>query len=752
LDDTSESNGFALSQYFKIKEPGEGDMKKAGANALSTHCAYCIGGMLFGLGASSSSAAAVTDEVGSQQTPAIAEVVVTAQKIEQRLQDVPLSISAVTAADITHKDVTSLADLQYSVPGLSISGEPGQQFISIRGVSNANGEALVGEYIDEMAVTADKVELGGDSTQLDVRLLDMARVEVLRGPQGTLYGQGSMGGTIRYITHDPDLKDFSASLEGEGGSITHGSDSYKANGVVNLPLIQETLGLRLVAGYERDAGWIDDSVTGQSNINGIDFKTFRAKLLARPTDNLEISFLYLHQDTDQDYQDYDYGTYGVDPSAVESYNRDRYDLFNGIVKYDFGAVKVLETAGYLDRTSNLQSDLTGSFLPFLQAPPPAGFGLPPGFITQIPFGVSSAQRLLTDELRFSSQDQGRFNWTGGLYYRHSDADFNDVTSTHPGTLPFTLLRIEEARTSDSFAVFGEANYQLTSELNAIVGARFFHDREDADADSVEFGASEPAGGSATFHSFDPRFNLSYTFSPTSMMYVNAAEGFRSGGFNVSSNAPGIPVTFAPDHLWTYELGTKQQLFERKLELDGAVYYTDWSNVQSTYIVPNTDVGTIENTGKVSGWGTDLTMIARPVQGLTLTATYGWNNLAFKTATDDKDVGDPVDYAVRQSYSVSLDYRQPVFGRTTGFFHADYQRAGESQVTERTSGSAIEYFPAHSLVNLRAGFDFGRFETSIFATNVFNDRTLLALATPVLGVLTNTEQRPRTIGVNIKAHF
>ncbi|MGH8211043.1 MAG: TonB-dependent receptor [Steroidobacteraceae bacterium] len=689
----------------------------------------------------------VSSEGSNQQREVgqLAEVVVTAQRIEQRLQDVPLSITAVTSDDIKATDVTSLADLQDSVPGLSISGDPGQQFISIRGVSNSNGEALVGEYVDEMAVTADKVELGGDSTQLDVRLLDMERVEVLRGPQGTLYGQGSMGGTIRYITHSPDLNDYAASFEGEGGSITGGADSYKANGVVNLPLIPGALGVRLVAGDERDAGWIDSTVTGQSNINGIDFKTFRGKLLARPTDQLELSFLFLHQATDQNYQDS--GFDGKDSSAVPTFNHDRYDLYNGIVKYDLGPVNVMETAGYLNRTTDLQTDLTGELLPVLTQI----LGLPPGFITRIPFGQPSTQRLFTDELRFSSQNQSDFGWTGGLYYRHSDANFDDQSSTAPGMLPITLLKLAEARTSDSVAIYGEANYHLTSELNAIVGARYFRDREDANAGSVEFGANTPVMGSATFHSFDPRFNLSYAFSPASMMYVNAAKGFRSGGFNVTSNAPGVPVNFQPDELWTYELGTKQQLLDRKLEFDGAVYYTDWTNVQSTYVVPNTTVGVIQNTGKVTGWGTDLSVTAHLVEGLSLIGSYGWNNLAYDTATADKNVGDPVDYAVRQSYSASLEYRRPVFGATVGFFRADYQRAGKAQFTERSANEILAY-PAHDLTNLRAGLDFGHFEASIVATNVFNDRTPILLAAPILGLLENTEQRPRTVGVNVKARF
>lgn len=243
-----------------------------------------------------------------------------------------------------------------------------------------------------------------------------------------------------------------------------------------------------------------------------------------------------------------------------------------------------------------------------------------------------------------------------------------------------------------------------------------------------------------------------------MVYFNAAEGFRSGGFNLSAIGQGafkVPVTYQPDSLWTYEVGTKQQWFDRRLEFDGAVYYNDWSKVQSTFIPNGSALAVIENGGTVSGWGTDLSVIARPIDGLTLTGTLGWNNMAYTSIAKgqvDKKVGDPVDLAARESWSASLEYRHPIVEQATGFFRLDYQHAGQAQDTVRDyTPPVIAIFPARDTVNLRLGADFGRYEASVFANNALNDRTPI-IDGPFGVIPTNVEQTPREIGVNVQAHF
>ena len=690
----------------------------------------------------------------AQPAPELAEVVVTAQRRAERLQDVPLSVSAITGEDIAARGVTSLEDFQYSVPGLSIDNlQPGTDYVQVRGISTFVGKTGVGEYLDEMPITEDT-----NGEHINVRLLDMRDVEVLRGPQATLYGEGSMGGTIHFVTASPDLTSYAGSFEAEGGHVTGGADSGKADAVLNLPLIPQTLGLRVVAGFERDGGWIDNAVTGQTNVNGVSTSTFRAKLLAVPVDNLQLSVLALYQDANQNYANF--GINGVSDAAVPTYSHDRYALINGVANYGFDGVSAVNSIGYINHGLSFQYDLTPTYLPVLLAPPPVGVGLAPGVITSVGGPEVEPDRIFTEELRFASEGQNVYSWTGGIYYRRAVASNDSTSTTAPGSFldlaGVNILAFAIDTTSKAAAAYAEGSYHPVNSLTATAGLRYYRDSE-------EFGASNTSLGpailtpteSATFHSINPRFNLNYEFSGDSMAYLNAAKGFRSGGFN-PFYAPGVtvPTTFSPDSLWTYEIGAKQQLLERKLALDGSVYYTDWTDVQSSFYLPGNPVPATISGGKVTGWGTDLSAIARPLEGLSLTGTYSWNNLENRVKTADLLPGDPTDFAVRRSYSASLAYRRPLAGETAGLLRIDYQHSGPAQVTLRSLGE-ITPFPSRNTTNVRTGLDFGRVEASVFATNLFNEPTPILIASaaaPSEIFFENLEQRPRTVGVNFKAHF
>jgi outer membrane receptor protein involved in Fe transport len=702
------------------------------------------------LAASAALAPAAYAQAEMDQTTTVGEVLVTAQKYEQRLQDVPLSVTAVTSAELDQRNITAISDLQYSVPGLSSFdyGPGGGNFIQLRGIATTIGSSTVGQYIDEMPFNGDVA-----GSVIDVRALDMERVEVLRGPQGTLYGEGSMGGTIRYITRSPDLSGFSGYAEGQVGTVTDGEESYRAEGVVNIPIVEDKAGLRLLAAYEQQGGWIDATSLGVEDWNTTDILTLRGKLLVEPTDQTRLSLLVLHQESDQDAQNF--GDDRKTAAAATPYNNDTYTLVNGVVDHDFGPVGVVASLGYLDRHNEAAFDLTPFYLPVLQAPPPLGLGLPPGFITSIPFPSVNDQKLVTGELRLSSHSQGRFNWTAGGYFRHAESHAVSTVETAPGSLPFAILDFDQQNESTSWAGFGEANYQVTPQLNVLVGLRYYEDHRTTDTRNVNFGFPAVDVGEATFTSLNPRFNVRYEFSPDSMVYFNVAKGFRSGGFNATSAGGGvvtIPPTYDPESLWTYELGTKHQLFDRRLSLEAAVYYNDWKDVQSYFFAPGSAITVIVNGGNVSGWGADLSATARPVDGLTLSATYGWTNLEYTTTTADKFAGDPVDFAVRQSWSASLDYRRPLFGETDGFVRVDYQHASEAQITLRNfAAGQIIAVPARDLVNARVGLDFGKYEVSLFASNLF-DETAPLIDGPFGVISENVEQRPRTIGVNLRAEF
>jgi iron complex outermembrane receptor protein len=672
------------------------------------------------------------------------EIVVTAQKREERLQDVPISITAVSGQEIARRGSTGVMDLQFTVPGLSVNEYgAGQERVQLRGISNTLGVATVGKYLDEMPINTEVQQ-----SSIDIRFLDMERIEVLRGPQGTLYGEGSMGGTIRYITKNPDLTKFGAEVEGEVSSVTDGEMGWRANAVVNLPLIEDRVGLRVVAGYEKQGGWIDSAVTGQDDVNGTEFKTVRGKLLAKVGDSGEFTLMVLHQEWEQDYQNFafDRVTYQTTPE----FNNGKQDVVNGVVRLDLGWADLVNSAGYAKMNNVVAYDISSFYVPALIGL----FGFPVGFIDTVALQGEQDFEVFTDEVRLTSKPGGPFDWTVGLYGRDATQTSVSTTPTSPNTAPFTILEANLNYKSRGWSAFGEIGWHATDKLTLSAGARWFSDTRKFLSDTTSFGFRAVDKESETFTSLNPRFNAKYEFSDTSMLYANAAKGFRSGGFNTQSAGGGvftIPPAYDPETLWSYEIGTKQQWLDRRVIFEGSVYYNDWKDVQASAFAPGSAITITTNGGHVKGWGVDLSLLARPVTGLTLSATYGWNNLEYKTTTPEKQAGDPVDWAVRESFSASIDYRRTLFGDVKGFGRVDYQHAGKAQLTLRNFGGQIIPIEERNLVNARLGLDFGQFEASIFADNLFDDDALVI--TGPFGVFTqNLEQRPRTVGVNVKAHF
>ncbi|NIJ35866.1 outer membrane receptor protein involved in Fe transport [Sphingopyxis panaciterrae] len=672
------------------------------------------------------------------------DIIVTAQRYKQRLQDVPLSVSAVSGDELASRGATDLKDLQYSVPGFSMyETGVGRSTVQLRGISTTIGSSTVGVYFDETPLSLDASTEG-----FNVRLLDLERVEVLRGPQATLYGQGSMGGTIRYIPAAPRLDDVSGSFDGEYSTTRYGASNYKAVGVLNLPLTTGVAGIRLVAGYERVGGFIDNVTTGENNINSADIYTVRGSFLLQPTDRFSLSLLGLYQKTDQANQDS--GTHRQTNSILPSPLRDRYTLVQGKIGYDLDFAELSTSASWIDRRNVTQFDLSDAFVPVLVD----GFGFPAGFIDRIGIVATTDYEIFNSEIRLASQSEGPFGWQVGASYNSLNIHQYGGTFTAPGTLPFAIIASDDVRKNKAFTLYGEANYAFTPQLRAIVGVRYYRERKRRDVLSTNFGLTSPDTGDATFETVNPRVNLSYEFTPDSMVYANVAKGFRSGGFNQTSAGGGIidvPLTYDPDKIWTYELGTKHQLFGNKLILDASVYRSEWSDVQSNNFAPGGVVTIINNSGHVSGWGVDLSATMRPVRDLTLTATYGWNNLKFDEASADKAVGDPVDAAVRNSWSASFDYRPQLSDSVTGIFRIDYQHAGKGQFTLRNQPVQVIERPKRDLVNLRVGVGVGPVEVALFANNLFDEDAPVIIG-PFSLFPDDIEQRPRVIGISASGRF
>ena len=685
---------------------------------------------------------------GSGDVAAIEEVVVTAQRRgEQALIEVPIAITAMTSDEIESRNISHLIEAMYVVPGFTLSEfGPGQQRAQLRGVAAGGGStglATVGFYLDEIPINL------GSASALDVRLLDMARVEVLRGPQPTLYGEGSMGGTVRYVTKDPDLSGFSGQVSGRYGAITDGGETYRVSAMLNMPLIEDKLGIRLVAATENTGGWIDRISTGEKDINDVQIDTFRAKLRYQPNDKLTFSLLVQHQDQEQDYQNF--GMLDRRTNAgIESPVDDTYDLFNAIVSYDFGKHTLLGSIGYVEREATRGADITGIFInPVIEGV----FGLPPGTVTGVGLYSAGSTELPTAEIRLSSNGEDRFNYLVGFYYREStnnNSQFSivepDLSQIVPGY--FDLFFSPNAVSkSEAMAAYFELSYRFTERLTATVGGRFYEDDRIA-----------PTGETATFDNFSPRVNLSYSLNNGGIIFFNYAEGFRSGGFTNGEQLPPIfpappPPTYGPDNITQYEIGTKQVLLDSRLTAELSVYYNDWQDRQSPTLgfLP---FNVISNGASASGPGVDLVLSAAFTDSLTGTLTYGYVGMEVDADGGPESKGDPLSLVSENTFSASLNYDREIsaFGGSVFNARVDYQ------YTEGYSLILGEFFPPQpitetgdrNIINLRAGLNFGQVEAFLYVENATDDEGVLypevaSLPEPVI-------TRPRTMGIGFTANF
>ncbi len=695
--------------------------------------------------------------VQAQDTPVVstilAEIVVTAQRREQRLIEVTSSVSAFTGDDIQSRGIGDLSALQASIPGLRmVDIGPGQQRIQLRGVSQYQGLPTVGNYLDEFS-------LNNRSAQgvPEIRLLDIERVEVLRGPQPVLYGEGSMGGTIRYITKNPDLSSVSAVALAELNTVKGGEAGWRAEGIVNMPLAEDKVGLRIAATRDEDGGWIDGPLG--RNANDRTTTTIRGKLLFTPSEALTISLLGLYNESEQDIKSYSFNgrdTLQINPSP----SRQKYKLGNIEIGYDLGPVTLLSVTGYLNQDSRSVDDSTSFY--------------------QTLFGGPLLEDALTDaigemdkwsqEFRLTSNGDGPLQYLLGLSYTHSKTDgvtYGTGVSLIPG-LPAGSLGLEfdlaSKTKSKIWAFFGNVSYKLNDSLTFEAGGRYFRDKVVAGDASIFYDLGGPGVDiitpltykDASFESFNPRASLSLDTGSSGIVYISAAKGYRSGGFNgAAAGLPGVSPTIEPEKLWTYEIGSKQSLFDNKVYLEVSAYYNDYTNIQLNQFVPAMPGRAfVQNGGKASGPGVDFILQAALQDDLRLSLTAGWNRLRFDTDSADKLKGDPADLVPDWNLSASFDYEPRLTDSTTLIVHADIGYVDKAQIILRSlTGSGLNAVaPSNSrtTANVRLGARYENFETYIYANNLFNT---LKIVNPAFGAFFEPiYTQPRTIGIGAKAAF
>ncbi|MBS0364367.1 MAG: TonB-dependent receptor [Proteobacteria bacterium] len=749
---------------------------------------------------------AIADEPAAGSAPtALAEIVVTAQKRSQNLQDVPLSIAAFDNRSLQETGVQDFNDLAARVPGVALnSAGPGRSSYSIRGIASIGGNApTTGVYVDETPI----LPSGGDgaNASIDPDLYDLARVEVLRGPQGTLYGSSSMGGTIRLITNQPELARSEGSVHAEGSYTEHGSGNVRLDGMVNLPLIQDRVALRLVGTYKNYSGFIDREVGVWApqpadysssvpnpppypvspaaptrivrNVNTEERYSLRAVMKIAVSDTLTVTpSVWMQRLNMGAPPDFDVVTGQSSGSLVqrrpfdvsEAYH-DRFTLANLTVNDQLSFGSLVSSTSYMHRTVYTPDDETEAL----------ELAYPQGRFVANSYAPTVTTREFTEELRLNIAPQGSpFSGVVGAYYNDSNRHYS-VWYNIPGYdalfrgSPTSLFLFGPGPLDDvnysqhgdysprQEAAFAEGNYDLTQKLKLTAGLRWYRMQYDTirNEDGLSNGGPSISTGSAVNTGVNPKLSLSYQFEHDVLAYATASRGVRPGGTNTSDlAAKGCGQDYGPyqpDSLWNYELGGKTRWLDGRLTANGAVYYIKWKDVQQGETLPCSYQIT-QNAGAANVTGAELELQAQITPALQVSAGAGYTHAVL--AEDAPNLGgfkgQQLQNVPRWNGGASVRY---AFGLASyrAFVRADYQYVGESFPDFARSDPAT-FQRAYSLTDLRAGVTVHDWELDLFMDNAFDKQAYLSRfisdnydAASRSRMFTN---RPRTVGLSVQRSF
>jgi iron complex outermembrane receptor protein len=691
-------------------------------------------------------ALALPATVRAQERAALEEIIVTAQKREERLVDVPMSISVMSGEEIAQRGIQSIQDLSLSTPGLTMREDgPGSYTIFLRGLANQSGSgALVGLYLDEAPLSLDGYN------QLSPVALDLERIEILKGPQGTLYGLGSAGGTIRYITSPTRLDAFEGRVDGTVQSVSDGDTGYQVSGVVNVPIVEETLATRIAVSYEDGAGWIDQPEAGIEDGNGTELVNARAKLRWAPTENFDAeAMVQVHRAETElglGYEDPDRTTaIGPDPAKVMIPKEFNFTVSSLVLNYDFGFANLVSATSYIDHDHQY---------PFTYIPREGNYSF--GYVEGNDDRFVWAHQF-SQELRLAHSGE-RFDWTLGGFYRDSAsrstvdyeylyAENGDIATG--GGVFYDDLYYHSEDSSQSFSIFADGAVKFAERWTAGAGVRYF---EDDQTGLIEYAPNTGENQSATFDSVDPRAYLSFKFNEASNVYASYARGFRSGGFNSEPFEP-----YDPEEISTYEIGTKGSAADGRVQFDLAAYHTDYKDMvrRRLVLVDGAFLSESSNIGKVEVDGVEAGLAFRPLEPLTLSLTAAYTDSEI-VETDEADAvnlpGDRTDYTPRLSYGLGANYAFNWGESWPGYFRVEFNHRDEVTYIDRSSFFP-EVLPQTSdeldLLDARLGATFGAMDVELFGLNLTDEN---ASIDPYQGWANANRTRPRLIGIKLGYQF
>jgi iron complex outermembrane receptor protein len=759
---------------------------------------FCCGSALGGIFAGAAIAQQSHSDPGQLE-----EIIVTAEKRESTVQTTPMSLTAVTGQDIRDRGLTNLGDLVLSVPGVSMrTSGPGMTEFEMRGVASTGGNSpTVGFYYDDTSLTAPAAANEGKIV-ISPALYDLNRVEVLRGPQGTLYGSGSMGGTIKVVPNAPNPEALEASTEAVFADTDHGGFDHAENAMVNLPFGGGLAALRIVGSYSRDAGWIDRIVIAPGefppavgntrgnvlaapvaadyhDVNDVERTTLRVAALLKPIDGLSITPSFFYQKMSAGglpYIDSDPGTDAhYQPFDIAENYSDTFKLSSLNIKYATPILELDSITSYWTRNEPITQDTSESWT--------TGLGLT-GY-TPAQGGLGAAEAIeynpthqTTEELRVSSVSNANPKWLVGYYYQDFHSSWDIVFPSQNGAALFgsnNLFSYFSPMPIFQQSVFSEVTYNITDPWAVTVGARRYH--YSAPVSLNQYGALTSTVMTRTTEEdqgVTPKASMSYQFTPDLMVYATAAKGFRPGGGTgpVPTSGPlsceaqlmqqygstGFvdgPISFKSDTVWSYEVGEKLTLLDKRMTVNASIYFEKWAGVQQTNSLSSCGYVYTANVGDAHVRGGELEIEAIVMPELTVSGNVGYSHAALVSAQlidAGFNPGTPIQDVPQWTSSASLIYRHSLTDQL-----ALTARADNTYVGSRTDETySVNELPSYDLTNVRAGLDGGRWSAVLFVNNVADKRAILNDITQAAVNLATYNRvavsQPRTAGIDLNYRF
>jgi outer membrane receptor protein involved in Fe transport len=714
-------------------------------------------------------------EHGADALPSVLEqVIVTATKREEVASEVPISMSVWTQEAMEASGVKDITDLAALTPGMYFSIStglgPGQQSsLEVRGITRTSSQATTGIYLDDTPV---HVRTSATATYGDILpvTFDLERIEVLRGPQGTLGGDAALGGAVHFITNKPSLTDWSGLARSEVATTDHGAPSYEVGGAVGGPIVLDEIGFRVSAWFRRDGGYVDrvDPFTGatvEADANHSRDTSLRGALLIVPVDGVRINAAFTYQSRDLNDSPVFY-TVLSDPNAGLLKNGDLLQQPYSDAFY-LASVKITTGLAGADLTavtaySRRRAVTVADFSP-----------LPETYANLTQLDLLISQHALSQEIRLASSDaKARFSWVTGAWFARAPEDQSaTITFADPSQAPSGIF--PSARTTQIDG-FGEVNLRTTNGLTGTVGVRIAHTRyAEETAQGPPSNPPPPTVSSGSETVVLPRFVLSHTSDRYGLIYLSLAKGYQLGGVNVLPHPPcpaPLSPTYSPDWLWNYELGAKERLLEGRVQLEASLFHMDWRNIQQLIVPSTCGEQEVTNAGTAGSNGFDLSLRAAITDRVRLAATLEYADARYTSTVHFADgsavhegevLGSLPNVAAPWSGNISAD--ADVFRTTqlTVSVHAeDTVRSHNTGPFSLNPPSAFSPAvpsadPATNLLNVRIRFVSPRWEAAAFVDNVFDSQpALTALPDGVQGSSNAfaVTFRPRTIGLMGSVRF